>query len=190
MARCRLAGFLSRRGFSNSVTIFIKQLFGGLKMDIFTILSQAVVFLFSSSNITSSPEPIGTGFVIAYPISKESSKWIPLIVTAKHVLGNNKKIYARFNTQAGIQTALVEYNIDDLLKSNDYWEHVDNGVDICIFRTLHYDITKYQPLPIDIIASKDDFAVNDIKQTERIIYPGLLVNFMGKHNNYPIMWDG
>ena len=159
-------------------------------MDIFSILSQTIVFLFASPNLASSPVPIGTGFIIQYPITEDKSRFIPLIVTSKHVVGDYKKVFARFNSSSGSQTAVVEYDLEQQKKTNDFWVHSDDGVDICVFRTMSYSQTKYEALPLDLIAKRDEFLANDIKQTDRVVYPGLLVNFMGQQNNYPIMKEG
>ena len=159
-------------------------------MDLISALAQTVIFLFASPDNTIVPVPIGTAFIVQYPIDNNAKKFIPFIVTAKHVVGNSSKVYGRFNTQSGSQTAMVEYNLTNIKASGDYWEHTDLGVDIAIFRTLNFGVTSYQSIPIDLIASKDDFTKEEIKQTDRVIFPGLLVNFLGAQKNYPIMKDG
>jgi len=153
-------------------------------------ICQTVIFLFTSENSKKSPIPLGTGFLIGYPVSEDKKTFIPFIVTAKHVLGDHKIIYGRFNTQVGSKTAMVEYDIEDIKKNNDYWEHIDKGVDIAIFRTYHFNETLYQTIPINLIAGKNDFENEKIQQTDRVIFPGLLVNFMGETKNFPIMKDG
>ena len=40
-----------------------------------------VIFLYSITQ-----QPIGTGFIVGYPISEDGKNVIPIIVTAKHVL--------------------------------------------------------------------------------------------------------
>jgi len=159
-------------------------------MDLISALAQTVIFLFASPDNTIVPVPIGTAFIVQYPIDNNAKQFIPFIVTAKHVVGNSSKVYGRFNTQSGSQTAMVEYNLTNIKASGDYWEHTDLGVDIAIFRTLNFGVTSYQSIPIDLIASKDDFTKEEIKQTDRVIFPGLLVNFLGAQKNYPIMKDG
>ncbi len=159
-------------------------------MSFFSAISQTIVFLFTTPNPSLGFQPAGTAFIVGYPISTDGTKTIPLIVTAKHVLGDNDKIYARYNTQEGSKTVVVEYDLKKLKKENDFWVHQDEGVDIAVFRALNYKITKYQTLPLDLIASKDDFEKEDVKPADRVIFPGLLVNFMGKENNYPIIKDG
>ncbi len=157
-------------------------------MDILSALSTTIVFLFASPNVGSAPVPIGTGFVVRYEISKE--KYVPFIVTAKHVLGDFEKIYARFNSQEEGKLAIIEYDLKSIKQAGDYFENCDSGVDIAVFRTPHFDTTKYESIPRDLIASKDDFKSEDVKQTDRVIFPGLLVNFLGSSKNFPIMRDG
>ena len=43
---------------------------------------------------------------------------------------------------------------------------------------------------MNLIASKEDFAKQKICETDRIIFPSLLVNFMGTSRNYPVMRNG
>jgi hypothetical protein len=159
-------------------------------MDLISAIVQTVIFLFATPQIDLAPMPIGTAFLVQYPSPSDPKKFIPLVITAKHVLGDFSKVYGRFNTQVGTQTALVEYDIAALKNSNDYWEHEDPGVDIAVFRTLHFKEVKYEAIPQDLIAKREDFLTEDIKQTDRVIFPGLLTNFMGQSKNFPVMKDG
>lgn len=156
--------------------------------DIMDIIASTVIFLFS---IGQNPQPIGTGFIVGYPMPNRDNAFIPLVVTAKHVIGNRQKVLGRFSTQEGASTAFVQYDIAALKNSNDFWEYPnDDGVDIAVFRSLHYKGTKYNAFPIDLIATKATFEQEKIRQTDRIIFPGLLINFMGSSANYPVFRDG
>ncbi|MGA2957044.1 MAG: hypothetical protein ABSF48_15140 [Thermodesulfobacteriota bacterium] len=157
-------------------------------MDFLTALSTTIVFLFASPDIGSNPVPIGTGFLVRYEITKE--KYVPFIVTAKHVIGDFKKVFARFNSKEEGKLAIIEYDLEGIKKTGDYFENQDSGVDIAVFRTPHFNVTKYESIPIEMIAKKEDFASEDIKQTDRVIFPGLLINFLGGSKNFPIMRDG
>lgn len=157
-------------------------------MDILAALSTTIVFLFASPNVGSSPVPIGTGFLVRYEIAQE--KYVPFIVTAKHVLGDFKKVYARFNSNEEGKLAFVEYDLESIKKAGDYFENPDSGVDIAVFRTKHFNATKYEAIPMEMIAKKVDFTSEDIKQTDKVIFPGLLINFLGSSKNFPIMRDG
>lgn len=157
-------------------------------MDILSALSTTIVFLFASPNVGSAPVPIGTGFIVQYEVTKE--KYVPFIVTAKHVLGDFEKIYARFNSKEEGKLTFVEYDLKAIKQAGDNFENSDPGVDISVFRTLHYDATKYEAIPLRLIARKEDFTAEDIKQTDKVIFPGLLVNFVGSSKNFPIMRDG
>ena len=59
-----------------------------------------------------------------------------------------------------------------------------------VFRSPHFDQAKYNVLPLDLIASKAKFSEEDVGQTDRVVFPALLVNFVGSHRNYPVMRDG
>jgi hypothetical protein len=155
---------------------------------IMEVIASTVIFLFSAGN---NPQPIGTGFIVGYPMPDKEGKVIPLVVTAKHVIGDHRLVLARFSTQEGGSTAFVQYDMDAMKKSNDYWEYPgDDGVDIVVFRSPHFEITKYTPFPVDMIATKKMFEDDAIRQTDRVIFPSLLVNFLGSAKNYPVIRDG
>lgn len=160
-------------------------------MDIVSALTWTVVFLFSpQSDPASPPIPIGTAFILQQPLPNKTDQFVPLIVTAKHVLNNRKKVLARFNSIEPAGPVFVEFDLSKAKTENDYWEHPDVGVDIALIRTPHFQGTKYEALPIDFIASKKTISDEDIKPTDRILFPGLLQNFFGKHTNYPVVKDG
>jgi hypothetical protein len=156
--------------------------------DIGTILGGAVIFLFVAGQ--NGQVPIGTAFIVGYPVPGTPNQFVPLIVTAKHVIGDNVKIFGRFSTQEGKSTVTAEYDLDALRGAGDYWEHPDPGVDIVVFRTPHFHQAKYEVVPMELVASKDDFRSASIQTTDRVVYPGLLVNFMGLSRNYPIIRSG
>ena len=149
-------------------------------------LASTVIFLFADNGQV----PIGTAFIIGYPVPGRPDALIPLVVTAKHVVGNREKIIGRFSTKSGTAPTSVQYDIADLRRSGDVWEHADEGVDLVIFRTLHFEQTEYEPIPIKLIASRKVFSEEDVKATDRIVFPCLLVNFMGTARNYPVIRDG
>jgi len=156
--------------------------------DVGTQLASTVIFLFAIGQ--SGQIPIGTAFIVGYPVPEKPGAYVPLVVTAKHVIGDNTKVYGRFSTQEGKSTATAEYDLAALKHSGDYWEHPDSGVDIVVFRTLNFAEAKYQALPMEFVASKDDFKSAEIQTTDRVVLPGLLVNFMGLSKNYPIIRGG
>lgn len=156
--------------------------------DIGSLLASTVIFLFVQNQ--NGQVPIGTAFIVGYPVPGQTNQFVPLVVTAKHVIGTHAKVFGRFSTQEGKTTATVEYDLDALRRSGDYWEHVDPGVDIVVFRTPHFKETKYDVVPLDLIASREDFKTAQIQTTDRVVLPGLLVNFMGLTRNFPIIRGG
>ena len=156
-------------------------------VDIATALASSVIFLFAPNGTT----PLGTGFIVGYPVPGGApGQYVPLVVTAKHVIGGHRKVVGRFSTKEGNEPAKVPYDLDQLRKSHDFWTHDDEGVDIAVFRTMHFDVADYQPFPLDLVADKETFELEDIKVADRVIFPSLLVNFMGTTRNYPITRDG
>ena len=155
-------------------------------MDFASALASTVIFLFAEGGQI----PIGTAFIVGYPVPGKSDAVIPLIVTAKHVIGDRGKVIGRFSTKSKTGPASVLYDLTDLRRKGDVWVHQDEGVDLIVFRTPHFEKTEYQPFPITLISSKKTYSEEDIKVTDRIIFPCLLVNFMGTARNYPVTRDG
>jgi len=118
------------------------------------------------------------------------SRYVPLVVTAKHVIGDHAEVYGRYTPLDGRKPVTVEYDLAEFRKSGDLWEHTDSGVDIVVFRSPPFDQTKYQPIPLDLIASRQDFTDQHIQSMDRIIWPGLLVNFMGSERICPVIRNG
>ena len=154
--------------------------------DLASTLASTVIFLFAED----SQAPIGTAFVIGYPVSGMSDTVVPLVVTAKHVVGDREKVIGRFTAKSGPVPVTVLYDLIDLRRKGDVWEHPDEGVDLLVFRTPHFEAVDYQPFPVALIASKRNYAEEDIKATDRVIFPCLLVNFMGTARNYPVIRSG
>lgn len=155
-------------------------------VDFATVLSNTVVFLFDED----SQGPIGTAFVVGYPVPEKPDAFVPLVVTAKHVVGDRKEVVGRFSTISGTETADICYDLTYMLEEGDVWEHPDAGVDLIVFRTPHIKKFAYQPFPVDLIASGKKYKEEEIKATDRIMFPCLLVNFMGMTRNYPVVRDG
>ncbi len=153
---------------------------------IVSVISDTVIFLFAGNP----PQPIGTAFIVGYPVPGRAETYVPLIVTAKHVVGDHAEILGRFSTQVGTSTAFVLYELQSLRREGDYWEHPDDGVDIAVFRSPHYGETKYVAFPRDLIATRDTLREEDIAQGDRIVFPALLVNFMGSARNFPVLRNG
>jgi hypothetical protein len=149
-------------------------------------LTGSIVFLFDGNRKT----PLGTGFVLGYPVAPGSQRVIPLIVTARHVIGDRAVVLGRFSTRTGGTTGFVEYDLDATRKDNDAWVHNDDGVDVLVFRTSHYDQLNYNVVPLSAVASKQTVVDEDIKATDRVVFPTMLSNFMGSTRNYPVTRDG
>lgn len=154
--------------------------------DIGAALGSTVIFLFSQGGTV----PIGTGFLVGYPVPGRPELSVPLVVTAKHVLGDNRVVQARFTTKEEKQPAMATYDIAALRAAGDYWEHKDPDIDIVVFRTPHFEVTKYEVVPLNLVATKKDWDDAGIQATDRVVFPTLLVNFMGTTKNYPVVRDG
>jgi hypothetical protein len=149
-------------------------------------LASTVIFLFPED----SEFPIGTAFIVGYPSPGKKGMVVPLVVTAKHVVGDLRRIVGRFTRKSGGIPAGVTYDLADLRRNGDLWEHPDDGVDLLVFRTTHFEEVDYEMVGMPFIASKKTFMDEKIQATDRVIFPCLLVNFMGASRNYPVIRDG
>ena len=149
-------------------------------------LSKTVVFIFSEDG----QNALGTGFLVGNPVPGRPGRFVPLIVTARHVVGDRDVIMARFSLSSGGSTGFVKYNLAAQRVSNDCWVHPDPGVDVLIFRTAHFEHIDYQQVPVDMIATKAAFTEDDIKPSDRVIFPSMLSHFMGTTRNFPVTRDG
>lgn len=151
-----------------------------------SILSASVVFLF----VGTSDVPIGTGFVVGIPVASRPNTIVPCIVTAKHVLAGHATINARFTPKAGKPSPRLNVDLNVHRANGDVWEHPDPGVDIIAFRALHTDDADYSPIPMDLLVTKALMVDQQIHASDRVLFPSLLVNFLGANRNYPTVRDG
>jgi hypothetical protein len=151
-----------------------------------SLMAETVVFLFDEGGHI----PLGTAFVVGYPIDEATQTVVPLLVTAKHVIGDRNTVVARFSPRSDTRPVSVSYDLAKLRAEGDMWEHVDDGVDIVVFRTLHYRATSYNPFPLRLIASKQDCAEHEVVAADRVVFPCLLTHFMGTARNYPVVRSG
>jgi hypothetical protein len=152
--------------------------------DLARAMTDVTLFLFSKDE-----KPIGTAFIVGYPVPDRPEKYFPLVVTAKHVVGDAAEIVGRFSME-GDQIGIAKYDIAQLRKDGDVWEHPEDGVDLLVFRSPHFEKVKYRPLAITNIASKEIFTQEEIAPTDKVVFPCMLVHFMGTTQNYPIIRDG
>ena len=143
--------------------------------------------LYSESN-----EPLGTAFVVGYPVASDNTKSIPLIVTAKHVLSGQRKIIAKFKAKQSskAKTVAIGYDLDVLKRQGDFWEHDDSTVDLVVFRTLVPDQSDFQTIPVGLVASQKAYEEADIKETDRVVFPSMLVGLRDLSRDYPVIRDG
>lgn len=161
-----------------------------------SILTQTIIFIYQDKTPQNSTDLVpgrvlGTAFIVGVPQPGRPKMSIPFIVTARHVVADQPQVLGRYTPKFGTEPVYVKYDLDRLRKSGDLWEYPnDRGVDIIVFRTLHYENVKYLPFPIDLLASKETFAKEHIAVADRIMIPCLMQNFPGIAQNYPIFRDG
>ena len=133
--------------------------------------------------------PFATAFVVGYPVPGTKNEYVPLVITAKHVFDEHPTVLVRFNGKSGKGPIEVTCNRDELIKAGDYWQHPDKNVDLAVFRVPHHNDADYTPLPIDLVPSRKTLEDEDVKMTDRVVFPSLLVSLRADRN-YPVVRDG
>jgi len=160
------------------------------------VLTQGVVFIYEDKTPESSlnlvpGKILGTAFIVGIPAPGRPEKSFPFIVTAKHVVAGKSKVLVRFTLKSGNEPGFAQYDLKELRRSNDLYEHPhDEGVDLIVWRTLVYDRVKFIMFPIDWIASVETFSKEYIDIADRVMIPCLMANYPGITQNYPIFRDG
>lgn len=155
-------------------------------MGIVENLGASVLFLFPEA----SGYPIGTAFAVGYPIPDSANTFIPLLATAKHVLGELDRVVARFSMKESQHPGHVLYDLKQARQAGDLWEHPDHGVDLVLFRTLHIPNSDYRVIDPSLVATREIFQREQIAVTDRVVIPSLLWNFMGATRNFPVFRRG
>jgi len=161
-------------------------------------LNQSIIFIYEDKTPPNTipdkvlvGEVLGTAFIIGIPVEGNPNLSFPVVVTAKHVITGQTKVLGRYNSKSGNETIYAPYNLEDLRKSNDLWEHPkDKDLDIVAFRTVVYDNTILAPIPIDLLATEETFLNEYIDVADRVVIPCLMADFPGAKQNYPIYRDG
>jgi hypothetical protein len=155
--------------------------------DLVGLLSSTVVFIYSEGGVA-----LGTASVVGYPVTQDGQKMIPLIVTAKHVINGQQKIVVKFKAKqiAKAKTVSVLYDLESLRVNGDLWEHDDPTVDLIVFRTTVPDEAEFQAIPRSLIASRKIYETADIKETDRVVFPSMLVGLKNLSRDYPVVREG
>jgi hypothetical protein len=153
-------------------------------------LNTAIVFLYEDRRPIERARLLGTAFVVGVPAPGKSGQFVPIVVTARHVIAERARIVGRYTSASDSGPVYVEYDMALLRAGGDLWEHSDEGVDIVAFRTPVFDSVKTSVIPVDSIASREVFERENIDVMDRVMLPCLMEAFTGATRNYPIFRDG
>ena len=88
--------------------------------DIGVALAETVIFLYSpDANPKEYQRPIGSAFIIGYPVEGKENTAIPLVVTCRHVIGDFTSVLGRYTLQSGKGPGMATYDLAKLRESND-----------------------------------------------------------------------
>ncbi len=148
-------------------------------------LSAAVVLIYAADEKTA----LGTGFIVGQPLTTDKTRFFPVLVTAKHVLAGQPAIHVRFNTK---QTPVGQtYDLTTARATGDLWEHLDANVDVAALRIpLPPPSAELRIVPLDLVATRQRYIDEEIKETDRVVFPGLLVGLTGMDREYPVVREG
>jgi hypothetical protein len=152
-------------------------------------VAPSIVYLYDESATGEPKNLLGTAFLVGVP-AKTPGQYVPVVVTARHVLGDRAKVLGRFNAEKGGAPRYAEYDVAALKQSGDYWEHPDAGVDVVAFRTPIFDGIASSLTPLDSVASREDFDRLGVDVTDKVVLPSLMQAVPGATHNTPIFRDG
>jgi len=134
--------------------------------------------------------PIGTGFFIAYRYQEKTDKVYLFLVTARHVLFDEKgqphsSLLVRMNEKS--TGRLKDF---DILSSNLWFFHKESeSVDIAVHPLLPRD-ADFLYIPSELFVTKDLLANNKIGIGDDVFYTGLLPYQSGRERIAPIVRFG
>lgn len=152
-------------------------------------IKKSVTFIFSREE--GKYKPNGTGFLIGIESEKDNSSYVRYLVTAKHVLQNEKgdyysKIYVRFNKYDGKS----EY-LDIDLNNTEIFTHDQRDVDIAVLSfSINHKILDFKLLPEYIIPNQEKMNELEISEGDDIFFSGLFESYYGQQKNQPIIRFG
>jgi hypothetical protein len=153
-------------------------------------LTTTIVFVYEDRRPIERAKLLGTAFVVGLPVHGQPGQFVPIVVTAKHVVADRARIVGRYTSVSGPGPVFVEYDLAQLRANGDLWVHPDEGIDLVVFRTPVFDSVKSSIIPLDRIASREVFARESIDVMDRVMLPSLMEAFTGATRNYPIFRDG
>jgi hypothetical protein len=152
-------------------------------------IKKSVTFIFSRED--GNYKPNGTGFLVGIESEKDNSSYVRYLVTAKHVLQNEKgdyysKIYVRLNKYDGKS----EY-LDIDLNNTEIFTHDQRDVDIAVLSfSINLKILDFEVIPEYIIPDQIKMKQLQISEGDDIFFSGLFENFYGQQRNQPIIRFG
>jgi hypothetical protein len=138
--------------------------------------------------------PLGTAFFVVVKHAKDPAIGHFYLVTAKHVLQDDKKqywplIFIRLNKRAGGAESIA---IPLQGKSAaPIFVHSDPGVDLAVIPMApDQDVYDYKVVPEDMFASIEKVKELKITEGDEVFFTGLFASFYGERKNYPIVRFG
>lgn len=135
--------------------------------------------------------PNGTGFFVGIKNELDPLKYNVYLVTAKHVLKDEKENYYRsikikLNRNIG-ESSSIEIELSKV----DIFTHSDNDVDIALFSCLpDQKIYDFKFIPGDMITNKETIEKHDISEGDDVFFSGLFTSHIGQKRNQPIVRFG
>ena len=133
----------------------------------------------------------GTGFFFQFKIN---SKNIPIIITNKHVINENKNEEVNFFLHAKNEQGLDKENINIKFKP-DWYFHDDKDLCFCFFAPLLYQIKEqlkkevfFRPITEDLIWNNKK--LEELSAIEDIVMVGYPIGLWDERNNLPLFRKG
>lgn len=143
------------------------------------LILECTTYLYPSRTTASSGEQAGgTGFVVAYPSSDSSREPHLYVVTAKHVITDQRSPVIRLNTKQG--------DFEILSVSDSSWVPHHDGDDLAVCPIeLDTNKHKFSCIPRSMLITKSEISEYGIGVGDEVFMVGRLINNEGRQKNTP-----
>jgi hypothetical protein len=138
---------------------------------------------------------IGTGFLFGESLGGSSPHWMPYLVTNKHVLGLNEKVWVKFNSASGLDSADYPLLLKDATGKQLWTGHPVTDTDVAVV-SIHGDYLQKEARRFSIFRSdshlmtRKEMSEGQITEGDRIFVLGFPMGLVDQVRQYTICRHG
>jgi len=152
-------------------------------------LRESVVFIFADGADpclkTSLVKPIGTGFLVSLQSKSDPEKGFKFVVTNRHVLRNQDRVYIRLNNASQTEFVCGLVNV----ASNVFYP-TDNSIDLAAIAITEIPGSKPVAFDTSYVLSVAAMRKAEVEEGTDIVSIGYLQPYAGLQKNMPVMHFG